>query len=115
MENQAKISRVASSSLGGTQFLSAATGTRHGEIDIVAKDGDTVVFVEVKMKSSAECGVAAESVTPWKQRRVGRMAVDYIARRGLHDRPARFDVVAIDVVEGVPRVTVIPNAFDLVE
>ena len=86
--------------------------TRYGEIDIVAEDGPTVVFVEVKMKSSPECGLAAESVTPWKQRRVARMAVDYIARHNLHHRPIRFDVVAIDVVNGTPQVTVIPGAFD---
>src|SRR5688572_427251 len=95
----------------GYAILERRYRTKHGEIDIVAKDGDTVVFVEVRLKSSPECGVAAESVTPWKQRRVVRMAVDYIARHELHDRPARFDVVAIDVVNGVPRVTVIPNAF----
>lgn len=88
--------------------------TRHGEIDIIAEDGVTVVFVEVRMKSSAACGLAAESVTPWKQRRVVRMAVDYIARHDLHDRPVRFDVVAIDVVDGQPQVTVIPSAFDAV-
>ena len=86
--------------------------TRHGEIDIVAEDGETVVFVEVKMKSSADCGIAVESVTPWKQRRVVRMAVDSIARHRLHHRPIRFDVVAIDVVKGTPQVTVIPAAFD---
>jgi putative endonuclease len=88
--------------------------TRHGEIDIVAEDGATVVFVEVKMKSSAECGTAAESVTRWKQRRVVRMAIDYIARHNLHDRPIRFDVVAIDVVCGEPQIAVIPAAFDAV-
>jgi putative endonuclease len=88
--------------------------TRHGEIDVVAREGDTVVFVEVRMKSSPACGLAAESVTPSKQRRVVRMAIDYIARHGLHERPVRFDVVAIDVVNGVPHVTVILAAFDAV-
>ena len=86
--------------------------TRHGEIDIIAEDGETVVFVEVKMKSSADCGLAAESVTPWKQRRVVRMAIDYIARHNLHERPIRFDVVAIDVIQGTTQVSVIPGAFD---
>ena len=86
--------------------------TRYGEIDIVAEDGPTVVFVEVKMKSSRECGLAVESVTPWKQRRVVRMAVDYIARHNLHHRPIRFDVVGIDIVNGAPQVTVIAAAFD---
>lgn len=88
--------------------------TRHGEIDIVAQDGETIVFVEVKMKSSPECGLAVEAVTRWKQRRVVRMAVDYIARHDLHARPIRFDVVAIDVVDGIPRITVIAAAFDAV-
>ena len=86
--------------------------TRYGEIDIVAEDGATVVFVEVKMKSSADCGWAAESVTPWKQRRVVRMAVDYIARHNLQNRPIRFDVVGIDMVNGHPQVTIITAAFD---
>lgn len=88
--------------------------TRHGEIDIVAEEGPTVVFVEVRTKSSADCGSAAESVTGWKQRRVVRMAVDYIARHGLHERPLRFDVVAIDLVAGQPQITVIRGAFDAV-
>jgi putative endonuclease len=87
--------------------------TRFGEIDIVAHDGDTVVFVEVRRKSGEGCGAAAESVTPDKQRRVVRMAVDYLARHDLYDKCAvRFDVVAIDdQPDGAPRVTLIRDAF----
>lgn len=96
----------------GYAILAKRYRTRHGEIDIVAQDGETIVFVEVKMKSSPECGRAVEAVTRWKQRRVVRMAVDYIARHDLHARPIRFDVVAIDVVDGLPRITVIAAAFD---
>jgi putative endonuclease len=70
--------------------------TRHGEIDIVARDGETIVFVEVKAKESAEFGTAAEAVTARKQRRVMSMAVDYLARNRLTTKPCRFDVVAID-------------------
>ena len=51
------------SSAAGTQFLRAATARRHGEIDIVARDGDTTVFVEVKARATAEFGTAAEAVT----------------------------------------------------
>jgi putative endonuclease len=88
--------------------------TRYGEIDIVARDGDFVVFVEVKLRTTGEFGGAAESVTPWKQRRVIAMAVDYLSRNGLTDRPCRFDVVAVDVQDnGVPKVTVISGAFAL--
>ena len=88
--------------------------TRYGEIDIVARDGDFVVFVEVKLRTTGEFGGAAESVTPWKQRRVIAMAVDYLSRNGLTDRPCRFDVVAVDMTEtGEPQISVIESAFGL--
>lgn len=88
--------------------------TDHGEIDIIARDGETLVFVEVRRRSSSEFGTAAESVTPGKQRRVIRMAVAYLAMHGLYDRcPVRFDVVAIDDrPDGTPQVTVYAGAFD---
>ncbi len=99
----------------GYAILARRYRTRYGEIDIVARDGDTTVFVEVKLKTTGEFGTAAESVTPWKQRRVAAMAVDYLARNRLVDRPCRFDVVAIDLLErGAPRITVIQSAFDAV-
>ena len=97
----------------GYAILARRYRTRHGEIDIVARDGDTIVFIEVKLKTTGEFGAAVESVTPWKQRRVAAMAVDYLARNRMIDRPCRFDVVAIDLLEGgEPRITVIPSAFD---
>lgn len=88
--------------------------TRYGEIDIIANDGDTLVFVEVRRKSGRGYGAAVESVTPDKQRRVVRMAVEYLARHDLYDRcPVRFDVVAIDdQPDGTARITVIQSAFD---
>jgi putative endonuclease len=82
--------------------------TRHGEIDIVADHEGTLVFVEVKVRESDECGSAAEAVTPRKQRRLASMAVDYLARNHVTNRPCRFDVVAIDGLT----VTVYPAAFD---
>lgn len=97
----------------GYAILARRYRTRHGEIDIVARDGNTIVFVEVKLKTTGEFGTAAESVTPWKQKRIVAMAVDYLARNRLTDRPCRFDVVAIDILEGAaPRITVIHSAFD---
>lgn len=88
--------------------------TGHGEIDIIARDGETMVFVEVRRKSSDECGTAAESVTPAKQRRVIRMAAEYLWLHGLYDRcPVRFDVVAIDdLPDGTPQIAVHVGAFD---
>lgn len=86
--------------------------TACGEIDIVAEDGGTLVFVEVKARATAEFGTAAEAVTRWKQRRLARMARDYLTRADIADRPCRFDVVAIDDAETAPAVVVYQNAFD---
>ena len=80
----------------GYAILDRRYRTRHGEIDIVARDGETIVFVEVKAKDTAEFGSAAEAVDARKQRRIASMAVDYLARNRLTKRPCRFDVVAID-------------------
>jgi len=82
----------------GYVILARRYRTRFGEIDIVAQDGQTVVFVEVKTRRSDRYGSAAESVTPWKQRRIAAMALDYLAWVGRLDTPCRFDVVAIDGV-----------------
>ena len=98
----------------GYAILARRYRTRYGEIDIVAQDGETYVFVEVKARSNAEFGTAAEALTSWKQRRLTFMANDYIVRHDLTARPCRFDVVAIDDVDSNPRITVYPNAFDAV-
>jgi len=106
----------------GYAILARRYRTRHGEIDIVARQRETTVFVEVKARSSEEFGGGAAAVTGWKQRRLVAMATDYLARHRLLDRPCRFDVVAVDVPAsaGGPiatgsdraRVTIYPNAFD---
>jgi putative endonuclease len=85
--------------------------TRHGEIDVVARDGDTTVFVEVKARATAEFGTAAAAVTPQKQRRIGSMAIDYLARHRLLECPCRFDVVAIDGTGPAASVTIYRSAF----
>ena len=97
----------------GYAIVARGYRTRCGEIDIVATEGETLVFIEVRRKSGEGCGAAAESVTPGKQRRVIRMAVDYLARHDLYDKCAvRFDVVAIDdQPDGSSRITVIRDAF----
>lgn len=72
------------------------------------------MFVEVKARRSARHGTAAESIVPWKRRRIAAMALDYLAWTGTLDRPARIDVVAIDGL-GTERMTlqVFVNAFDV--
>ena len=69
--------------------------TRLGEIDLIARDGDTLVFVEVRKRSSGSFGGAIESVTPAKQRRIQAAANQYLSRLGRAPR-CRFDVVAMD-------------------
>jgi len=97
----------------GYAILDRRYRTRHGEIDIVCDDHGTIVFVEVRAKASPEFGPAAESVTARKQRKVTAMAVDYLARHRITNRPCRFDVVAIDDARGeAPEIMVYTSAFD---
>jgi putative endonuclease len=95
----------------GYAILERRYRTRHGEIDIVARDGEVLVFVEVKARRGGAFGGAHEAVAAWKQRRIARMAEDYLARRRAGPGPCRFDVVAVDLSEERPRVEVYPNAF----
>ena len=98
----------------GYEILARRYRTRHGEIDIVARDGETRVFVEVKARATAEFGTAAEAVTLRKQRRLAAMAREYLARNELTNVPCRFDVVAIDNAAAELQMTVYRNAFDSV-
>ena len=66
-----------------------------GELDIVARDGDVLCFVEVRSRASAEHGHAAETIGPSKRRQVSRVAELYIAQRAPVFERSRFDVVAI--------------------
>lgn len=84
---------------------------RGGELDIVARDGPTLVFVEVKARDSRAFGDAAEAVTWQKQQRIVRLASEYMMRHHLNDSPCRFDVVSIQFVDGQPVIEIFQNAF----
>jgi putative endonuclease len=88
---------------------------RHGgaEVDIVAADGPTLVFVEVKAREGREFGDGAEAVTRHKRRRIVVAALDYLVRNRVGERPCRFDVVSILLSEGEPHIEVFQNAFDV--
>lgn len=66
-----------------------------GEIDIIARDKRTIVFVEVKKRSSLRFGRPAEAVNRAKQLHILRTAMLYLAERGLEDAPVRFDIVEV--------------------
>jgi putative endonuclease len=79
----------------GYTIIERGSHVRRGEIDIIAVDGRTVVFVEVKTRVSHSAGHPADAVDRHKQDRLTRMALVYLKRHGLLDNPARFDVVAV--------------------
>jgi putative endonuclease len=86
--------------------------TRAGEIDIVARDGPTIVFVEVKTRRKDEFGDPLEAVTSRKQRKLTLMALDFLARVKPGSVPCRFDVVSVRWSERAgPDVEVVKNAF----
>ena len=88
--------------------------TRMGELDIIARDGDTMVFVEVKARSGGSFGTPFESVTWRKRRRLCGMAAEYLRAHRLEGAPCRFDVVGVTEGGGAaPRVEIIRRAFDL--
>jgi putative endonuclease len=96
----------------GYAILARRYRRRGGELDIVARDGPTLVFVEVKARDGRAFGEAAEAVTAFKRRRITQLALDYMTRHHLSDCPCRFDVVSIQVDSGAPIIELFQNAFD---
>lgn len=85
-----------------------------GEIDIIARDGKELVFVEVKTRRNALYGPPQLSVTPFKQRQISKAALTWLAQKKMENIPARFDVVAILLGDhALPQIEHIKNAFDL--
>ncbi|MCS6809592.1 MAG: YraN family protein [Bacteroidota bacterium] len=84
---------------------------RVGEIDIIADDGDVLVFIEVKARSSSLYGSPESAVTATKQRVLRHVAAGYLHICEIEHRECRFDVVAIRWNGGVPHITHIKHAF----
>ena len=82
-----------------------------GELDLIALDGRTIAFVEVRTRRGWAHGSALESVTAAKQRQVVRVAAFYLARHRLHAHPVRFDVIAIEVRGWTVTVAHVVDAF----
>ena len=94
----------------GWKILSRGARVRHGEIDIIALEGRTLVFVEVKTRRR---GYPKESITLEKQRRLTRAVLRFSKRHGLLDQRGRFDVIAITwpELDQPPHIEHIRNAF----
>lgn len=85
-----------------------------GEIDIIARDGRTILFIEVRSKRSQKFGTPEGSITPAKMKKISRAARWYLKKSGLENSPARIDVIAIIWDGGEPLFNWIVNAFEAV-
>ncbi len=97
----------------GFAILDRNHAVPQGEVDLVAREGEVLCFVEVRSRTSEAQGAPEETVTPAKARRVVAAATDWAARNGALDRAIRFDVVAVTLLDGdPPRLEHFPGAFD---
>ena len=100
----------------GYTIVARGDRSRLGELDLVAVDGRTVVFVEVKTRRSHDAGHPAEAVGPDKQRRLTQAALAFLKAHGLLESSARFDVVAVTWPKSArqPKLEHFQNAFEAV-
>lgn len=100
----------------GYQILEHNYRLRTGEIDLIAKEGERIVFVEVKTRRTLKFGVPQAAVTLAKQKQISKIALSYLQANNLLDAPCRFDVVAIFLSSKSTPVKLehIQNAFDFV-
>lgn len=81
-----------------------------GELDLIATDGDTLVFVEVRSRSGSRFGLAEESITPAKQARLITLAQTYLQETATLTPRWRIDVIAVQMGPGLPQINHIENA-----
>lgn len=84
-----------------------------GEIDIIAKERDCLVFIEIKTRRGRTTGYAKEAITSRKMRQLSKVALAYMKSNDCCDVKSRFDVVVISLKGGKEEIEVIQNAFDL--
>ena len=103
----------------GYRILECNYRNRLGEIDIIAKQGKDLVFIEVKTRSDILFGSPFDSVTAAKQKQLSKVALEYLSRKDCLDHPARFDVVGVQLKEMKAtqwqdaKIELVQNAFDL--
>ena len=96
----------------GFRILARNLHLRHAELDLVALEGRTLCFVEVRLRSGRRFGSAEESIDRRKQRRLARAAAEVLATRRLPRHDAlRFDVVSVDASHEPPQIKLIRDAF----
>lgn len=100
----------------GFKILARQYKTRMGELDLIARDRDVVVFVEVKTRRSNAAGHPVEAITPAKQAKLTQLALAFLKQHDLLNHPARFDVVTVYWKDGekTPTVEHFQDAFPAV-
>lgn len=93
----------------GYKILERNYRIRGGEIDIVAKDKEYLVFVEVKTRYSHEFGLPVESMTSWKISHLLKTAQFYLLKINWEDKPYRLDFISVDYADGEPKLELIKN------
>lgn len=96
----------------GYKILERNYRNQLGEIDIIAKDGDTLVFVEVKAARTEVFGNPKWAVTKKKQRKISMVALFYLKSTNQYNTKARFDVAAVSFCENRPYIEIVKNAFE---
>ena len=94
----------------GYSILESNYRSQYGEIDLVAQEGECLVFVEVKSRRTGAFGRPEESVTEAKQQKLVQAALDYMQVKGLEEDEWRIDVVGIEAGGSRPRVRLVRNA-----
>jgi putative endonuclease len=84
-----------------------------GEMDLIARDGDTLVFIEIKTRRAQSIAWAKEAVDWRKKRRLSKVALAYMKENHCADAKSRFDVVAVNLGWQGKEIEVVKNAFDL--
>jgi putative endonuclease len=84
-----------------------------GEIDLIAKDGDCLVFIEIKTRKGASIGYAKEAVDQKKMKQISKAALTYMKANDCCDAKSRFDVIAVSIEGNRKEIEVIKNAFEL--
>ncbi|HXF11051.1 MAG TPA: YraN family protein [Desulfuromonadaceae bacterium] len=98
----------------GLKFLTANFDSRRGELDLVLRDGDCLVFAEVKTRSSEDWTRPSRAVNPGKKRRLSRCAMDYLRKLSHPPVKIRFDIVEVLLSDGeVNEIRHLPNTFTL--
>ena len=97
----------------GYKILCRNYKTKLGEIDIIAKDRETICFVEVKTRSSDRFGLGSEAVYVVKQKQIAKAALVFLKEKKFLDKKARFDVVSLNCSYSEPKIDLIKDAFEL--